>query len=199
LPREPKIKCNLIISIRNTSLASPIRSVTSPPSSVGSVCPGEFDVGCLGSSSGKSPVQTTTANILPPPETLLAVADVYFKYCHNQPYGLFHEETFRYKLAAGTLPKHLIFAFLASALRFSSDPCYRDNRFEAIERYASESSKSILLPWNGVENAVDISTVQAILLLSVIDYTSESRTEALLWLLHTDMVCYRRKMPECLD
>ncbi|KAF5682495.1 transcriptional regulatory [Fusarium circinatum] len=30
--------------------------------------------------------------------TLSTAADLYFQYCHNQPYSLFHEETFRHRL-----------------------------------------------------------------------------------------------------
>jgi hypothetical protein len=120
---------------------------------------------------GRTLGQITSFRTLPPLETLLAAADVYFQYCHNQPYSLFHEESFRNRLTAGTVPEHLAFAFLATTLRFSSDPCYQHNRFEAISAYASESWKAICLPWNGVENAAGLSILQTIFLLSVIDYT----------------------------
>ena len=115
----------------------------------------------------------TSFDTVPPPETLQFAADVYFQYCHNQPYSLFHEESFRHRLGSGAVPKYLAFAFLATTLRFSSDPRYQDNRYEAIAAYASEAWKAIRLPWNGIENAAGISMLQAIFLLSVIDYTGK--------------------------
>ena len=113
----------------------------------------------------------TSFHSLPPLETLVSSADVYFQCCHNQPYSLFHEQSFRERITAGTVPDHLAFAFLATTLRFSSDPFYQHNRYEAISAYATESWKTISLPWNGVEKAAGLSILQTIFLLSVIDYT----------------------------
>ena len=108
---------------------------------------------------------------MPDLETLLSAADIYFQYCHNQPYSLFHEASFRQRLRKGEIPKHLAFAFLATTIRFSADPRYQHNKYEAISAYAAESWKAIVLPWNGVDTAAGVSILQAIFLLSVIDYT----------------------------
>ena len=122
--------------------------------------------------NGISPVTSPFARP-PPMETQVAAADVYFRYCHNQPYSLFHEESFRSKLAAGEVPHHLLFAFLASSVRYSEDSYYED-KMGAISTYAMQSWKAMVLPWNGIESDAGISTVQTILLLAIIDYTGES-------------------------
>ncbi len=126
---------------------------------------------------GRPAEHTTSFDTLPSAETLQSAADVYFQFCHNQPYSLFHEDSFRHRLAAGTVPKHLAFAFLATTLRFSSESTYQESRYDAIGGYASESWKEIRLPWNGVDNAAGISMLQAIFLLSVIDYTGKQTLE----------------------
>lgn len=69
------------------------------------------------------------------------------------------------------MPQHLLFAFLASAVRYSSDPYYKD-KVGAISTYAVQAWKAMVLPWNGIEkDDVGISIVQTILLLAIIDYT----------------------------
>lgn len=110
----------------------------------------------------------------PPLETIIGAADIYFRYCHNQPYSLFHEDNFRTRLASNEVPQHLLFAFLASAVRYSEDPYYED-KVGAISTYAVQAWKAMVLPWNGVETDVGISILQTILLLAIIDYTGKSR------------------------
>ena len=105
-------------------------------------------------------------------ETQLAAADVYFRYCHNQPYSLFHEASLRSKIVSAEVPQHLLFAFLASAVRYSDDPYYED-KMGAISTYAMQSWKAMVLPWNGIQSDAGISVVQTILLLAIIDYTGE--------------------------
>ena len=127
------------------------------------------DYGFASTMSGNQPPRFSRP---PPMETILSAADVYFRYCHNQPYSLFHEESFRNRLAANEVPQHLLFAFLASAVRYSTDPYYED-KVGAISTYAKLSWKALVLPWNGIESDAGISTVQTILLLAIIDYTGK--------------------------
>lgn len=159
---------------RQGAVPSVESSVESPAPSLRSSRTSAAGIKCLNSSIGSANAQTTSFSTLPPLETLLAAADSYFKYCHNQPYAVFHEQSFREQLASGTLPPHVIFAFYATAIRFSPDPRFRENRSQAIDGYAKESWKSIILPWNGLESAAEIGTAQAILLLGIIDYTGAS-------------------------
>ncbi|KAL8749962.1 MAG: hypothetical protein Q9199_007368 [Rusavskia elegans] len=68
------------------------------------------------------------------------------------------------------VPQHLLFAFLASSVRYSTDPYYED-KVGAISAYSVKAWKAVVLPCNGIETDVDISIVQTILLLAIIDYT----------------------------
>ncbi|KAJ9641267.1 hypothetical protein H2204_002945 [Knufia peltigerae] len=114
--------------------------------------------------------QSGTPDNLPPLEVIMAAADLYFEHCHNRPYSLFHEVSFKAKLAMGQVPRALVFAILASAARYPSTTPLR-NGPEAIASYAIESWKALVLPWNGIEDRMGISIVQTILLLAIIDYT----------------------------
>lgn len=122
-----------------------------------------------------APIALPPHSNLPPMETVMSAADVYFQCCHNQPYSLFHEDSFKAKLAMGQLPHHLVFAILASAARHSSD-IPSGNKKEVIANYSMESWKALVLPWNGIEDRMGISIVQTILLLAIIDYT-DGRTQ----------------------
>ena len=100
----------------------------------------------------------------------MSAADLYFRYCHNQPYSLFHETSFRNKLALGEVPTHLLFALLASTVRYSTEPYFED-KVAAVSTYAHQSWKAIVMPWNGIQSDAELSIVQTILLLAIIDYT----------------------------
>ena len=123
--------------------------------------------------SGGGPLSQPSPYTKPPPiDIQLRAADVYFQYCHNQPYSLFHEQTFREKLTACQVPFHLLFAFLASVVRYSTDAYYGD-KIDAIATYTRCSWKAIVMPWNGIEDDAGISIVQTMLLLAIIDYTGD--------------------------
>lgn len=107
---------------------------------------------------------------LPSLDIIRAAADLYFRYCHNQPYSLFHEATFRQKIETGEVPTHLQFALLASTVRYSNDAFFED-KIAAVSGYAQQSWKAIAMPWNGIQTDAELSIVQTILLLAIIDYT----------------------------
>lgn len=112
---------------------------------------------------------------LPPPEIIRAAGELYFRYCHNQPYSLFHEASFLQKLDHGDVPRHLQFALVASTVRYSNDPWFED-KAAAVSGYAQQSWKAIAMPWNGIQSDTELSIVQTILLLAIIDYT-DGRTQ----------------------
>ncbi|KAJ5204619.1 uncharacterized protein N7498_005498 [Penicillium cinerascens] len=115
-------------------------------------------------------------NQLPPPYIVRTAADLYFRYCHNQPYSLFHEGSLRNKIELNELPKHLLLALVASTVRYSSDLFFSDKN-AAVSAYAHQSWKAIVMPWNGIQSDAELSIVQTILLLAIIDYT-DGRTQA---------------------
>lgn len=101
------------------------------------------------------------------------MVDVYFTYCHNQPYSFFHEATFRNNLAEGLLPEYLILAVLATSMRFSHSTPYADSWEIAAKAYSSKAW-SLIIPQCFDENPhTDYRLVQAVTLLSVQDFVGQ--------------------------
>lgn len=100
-----------------------------------------------------------------------ALIDAYFVRVHNQPYAYFQEENFRRKLEAGLLPKCLIFAVIASSLRFSDLDFYRGSTEEAMTAYAREAWLSVLNDHMTAENSPSIHVAQTSNILAIIDFT----------------------------
>ncbi|RBQ96481.1 hypothetical protein FVER53263_12698 [Fusarium verticillioides] len=102
-----------------------------------------------------------------PDMTLSAAADLYFQFCHNQPYSLFHEESFRRRLVAQTLPDYLSLALLATASRFShsSRPLLlcADQAWELAMKRSTAN----------IDAAESLTIAQTIHLLCVIDYSAQ--------------------------
>lgn len=116
--------------------------------------------------------QVSFAGLLPLP-VLLETVDLYFTYCHNQPYSFFHEGEFRRKLSDGKIPDHLLFAALASAVRFSTNPFFGDRTHEVAINYANRSWRSIVSTCFAANQVADIITVQTITLLGLFDFTGK--------------------------
>ncbi|RMZ83261.1 hypothetical protein DV738_g1273, partial [Chaetothyriales sp. CBS 135597] len=110
------------------------------------------------------------AGLLPLP-IILETLDIYFTWCHNQPYSFFHEESFRTKLSQGKIPDHLLFAILASAVRFSKNPFF-DDIFETALFYSNKSWQSIVSSCFSANKVADLMTVQTVTLLAILDYTA---------------------------
>ena len=104
---------------------------------------------------------------------IMSLVDVYFSRVHNQPYSFFHEQNFRRRLSENALPNYLVFAILASALRFSDDPFFDGAVHEAATFYARQSWKHIVMEWFATESDPDLFICQAITLLSIIDFTGK--------------------------
>ncbi|KAH6887478.1 fungal-specific transcription factor domain-containing protein [Thelonectria olida] len=111
-------------------------------------------------------------NTLPPHSVMQSLIDAYFLHSHNQPYSYFHEASFRDRLAYGLLPKCLVFAVLASALRFSNNEYFRGAIHEAIETYAREAWLSVLNDHMTTENCPNLHVAQATNILAIVDFTA---------------------------
>ncbi|CZR31710.1 uncharacterized protein FPRO_02134 [Fusarium proliferatum ET1] len=107
-----------------------------------------------------------------PEDVLMAVVDSYFTYCQNQPYSFFHEETFRQGLAQHVVPKHLVLAVMATAVRFCSHPYYSGRALEMSVEYANRSWKLIVSDCFTVGKVAEVSTVQTVALLGLFDFTA---------------------------
>jgi hypothetical protein len=107
---------------------------------------------------------------------LAAIFHDYFKFCHNQPYSFFHEETFWKRLAENALPHYLILAIMANALRFSTLKGLRGDAASLAGTCANLSWKSIVSHYFQQRADADIKIVQTITLLSIFDFTGEGQT-----------------------
>lgn len=119
---------------------------------------------------------------LPDDETLHSLVDVYFDYCHNQPYAYFHEAVFRQDFDAHVVPEYLLYAFAATACRFSDDEFYRDRQNEAIDAYTRTSWSQISEQFFSHTDSLKVAMVQALSMLSTIDFAGRfipSRLEVL--------------------
>lgn len=113
--------------------------------------------------------------VQPPLHTLIFAADVYFRFYHNQPFSLFHEATFRKRLAAGELPEHQIWALLAVARRYSTLPDLQLSAVDDAICFAKRAWDCMKLPWSGaarLEEAVPV--IQTILLIVSIELPGKS-------------------------
>jgi hypothetical protein len=123
-----------------------------------------------GSNTNSSAPTATRYDHLPPRHIIGAAVDLYFRYCHNQPYSLFHEGSLRSKLELDEPPNYLAFALVASTVRYSGDDFFHDKKAATVA-YAQHSWKSIDMPWDGLQSDDELAVVQTILLLAIIDYT----------------------------
>lgn len=97
--------------------------------------------------------------------------DTYFIHVYNQPYSYFQEASFRQKLDSHLLPRCLVLAVLASAVKFSTHEYYAGRTKEATEKYARESWMSVLTDYMAAEENMNVHVVQTVNLLAVVDYT----------------------------
>jgi hypothetical protein len=101
----------------------------------------------------------------------MAVIDSYFTYCQNQPYSFFHEQNFRQRLSKQAIPRHLVLAVMATAVRFCSHPYFADRALEMSIEYANRSWKLIVSDCFTVARASEVSAVQTVALLGLFDFT----------------------------
>ncbi|RGP61092.1 transcriptional regulatory [Fusarium longipes] len=100
-------------------------------------------------------------------QSLVFAANIYFSFCHSQPYSLFHEPTFRQRLADDSLPSYLLWAFLSAARRYSTFPVAEPNCADDASAYAAKAWECIDLPWTGsVSPDKVLHVIQTIILIA---------------------------------
>ncbi|KAJ9606277.1 hypothetical protein H2200_009238 [Cladophialophora chaetospira] len=109
---------------------------------------------------------------LPDQTVFRSLINIYFERCHNQPYAYFHEETFRQDYEAGLLPEYLLYAFAATACRFSDDGIYRDHRHEAIDIYAQASFAQIYEHSFSDAEILELYMVIALAMLATVEFSA---------------------------
>jgi hypothetical protein len=99
-------------------------------------------------------------------QSLIFAADIYFRFCHSQPYSLFHEPTFRQRLSDNSFPSYLLWAFLSAARRYSTFPVAQLDCADDASAYAAKAWECIELPWTGSASPEKVLTViQTIILI----------------------------------
>lgn len=111
---------------------------------------------------------------LPPWEKVLEIAQAFLVYCDCQPLPLFHRQTFLATL--GHRDPEIVYAILALAIRFCSSDVSNDadgNTFSLhvlVPSYVEAARERVIK--RVLSGPVEISTLQALCLLSMVDYTS---------------------------
>lgn len=109
---------------------------------------------------------------LPSWDSVLSIAELYLLYCESQPLPLFHRSTFLSTL--GNRDSEIIYAILALSIRFSElSSGNADELADKVNSY-TEVARSLVTKrvWEG---PVELSTLQSLCLLSLVDFTSKSR------------------------
>ncbi|KAJ5584188.1 uncharacterized protein N7459_003988 [Penicillium hispanicum] len=106
--------------------------------------------------------------VLPSWEEITLIAELYLLYCDSQPLPLFHRDSFLASLQKRDI--EIIYAVLALSLRFSDT--YRDasGLTKLINGYA-EVARGLVMK-RVSEGPVEISTLQCLCLLSLVDFTN---------------------------
>jgi len=108
---------------------------------------------------------------LPSWEQVLSIAELYLQYCDSQPLPLFHRESFLRTLESRD--PEVIYGMMALSVRFAEDS-YRDTTelVKLVSGYA-EVARSLVMKRIS-EGPVELSTLQSLCLLSLVDFTSKS-------------------------
>jgi hypothetical protein len=109
---------------------------------------------------------------LPPWEEIIPIAELYLLYCDSQPLPLFHRDGFLASLQ--TREAELLFAILALASRFSYTYHNSTDSASLVNGYA-EVARGLIMK-RVSEGPVELSTLQCLCLLSLVDFTSMRRT-----------------------
>ncbi|KAH8680352.1 fungal-specific transcription factor domain-containing protein [Ilyonectria robusta] len=122
-------------------------------------------------SQGNAELQTQLDRI-PPPHVLRSLLDTYFSRVHNRPYSFFHQASFEQRLENEIVPKCLLFAMLALAVRFSDAPYFAGRIHDAAAAYSRQSWLCVIEDHLSVDENLDLSVIQTVALLAIVDYTA---------------------------
>ncbi|KAH6894706.1 fungal-specific transcription factor domain-containing protein [Thelonectria olida] len=109
---------------------------------------------------------------LPPPSIVQSLIDTFFARAHNQPYSFFHPASFRQSIDDDTVPRCLLFAVLAIAVRYSTHPAFVGRTYEASKAYSKRSWLYALEDHLATDDNSDLTFVQAVAILAIIDFTA---------------------------
>jgi len=104
---------------------------------------------------------------LPPWDVILSTGKNYLLYCDCQPLPLFDRSTFIQRLKERE--PEVLFSLLGLALRFNEDGPYHEGQSTPIQDYVEAAR--VLVMKKVMNGAVELSTIQSLCLLSLIDFT----------------------------
>ncbi|KAJ5899780.1 hypothetical protein N7495_004524 [Penicillium taxi] len=109
------------------------------------------------------------STILPPWEEIVLIAELYLLYCDSQPLPLFHRKSFLASLK--TRDVEVLYAITALSIRFFDDAYPNVKELtELINGYA-EVARGLVMK-RVSEGPVEVSTLQCLCLLSLVDFTN---------------------------
>ena len=111
-------------------------------------------------------------NTLPPWENIVATAELYLLYCDCQPLPLFDRGSFLGSLESRD--PEVLLSILALASRFSTEENVRSNISEVVKGYVEAARALVIqrLP----DGPIELSTLQSLCLLSLVDFTGKSNS-----------------------
>ena len=116
----------------------------------------------------RSEINVDTDDALPPWEVIVPVIELYTKYCDSQPLPLFCckdlIDTIKQR------DREVLFAILALSIRFSDDAFFFHAGPSLSKKY-SEISRRIVMQ-RVSEGPVELSTLQSLVLLALVDFSS---------------------------
>ncbi|RAL11057.1 putative C6 transcription factor [Aspergillus homomorphus CBS 101889] len=121
----------------------------------------------LANASNTSPLNSLTP--LPRWEKVLSIAELYLLYCDSQPLPLFQRESFLRSLP--TRDPEIIYAIMALSVRFSDDEAARPEELPTLINGYTEVARGLVMK-RVSEGPVELSTLQSLCLLSLVDFTN---------------------------
>ncbi|KAF9890882.1 hypothetical protein FE257_005458 [Aspergillus nanangensis] len=116
-------------------------------------------------------MSTSLAPLTPLPswEKVTSIAQLYLLYCDSQPLPLFYRDDFLSSL--GSRDPELVYAILALSIRFAEDQYQDINELMVRINGYTEVARSLVMK-RVSEGPVELSTLQSLCLLSIIDFTN---------------------------
>lgn len=107
-------------------------------------------------------------------EKVLAIAELYLIYCHSQPLPLFQKEGFLDSLRSRD--PEIVYAMLALSIRFSQDESSQTGGFTSLVNGYTEVARGLVMR-RVSEGPIELSTLQSLCLLSLVDFASNTTTD----------------------
>ena len=103
------------------------------------------------------------------------MAELYLQYCDSQPLPLFHRESFLGSLESRD--PEIIYAMIALSIRFAENTYHGLSELMKLVNGYAEVARNLVMRRIS-EGPVELSTLQCLCLLSLVDFTSKTHTNS---------------------